>query len=244
MRILAPIVTAVSLTVSAAAQDDIKPSQETGSRIFTAPKKAADPSLVARFSKRVARCTFSRIGSGSVDRFLRASDPMNTDFEGTDIDWNRFDQAAQYCTEDRIEEYNADVRLAQLDLGLTPKRMRSLLLEEAYLAVRDTPVSIAEGEGEITDRTFVSVGSELVSAQGLGNFADCIVHRDATGADGLLRTEPGTSEETAAAQALAPVLGSCLIDGQTIEFTAASIRSIAADGLWSRVVYGSQGTAE
>jgi len=234
------ILAGLAAMMQASTDGDLKPTQETGSKIFTQPKQKQDPALAARFSKRVASCTYRRMGDVPIDRFLRASDPVSTKLEGVNLDWNRVEQAIEFCMGYHMEEYNADVRMYRLGFSFTQNRLRALLLEEAYLDARENPVIISEGESELTNRTYVSEGKALESAQGLGNYADCVVHRDASGADALLRTEPGSAEEIAAARNLATVLGACLIDGQTIEFTAASIRSIAADGLWSRVAYGSK----
>ncbi|WFL77147.1 hypothetical protein P7228_14310 [Altererythrobacter arenosus] len=235
-----PIIAALFVLLQGTTDGDLRPTQETGSKIFTQPKKNADPALAARYSKRVAGCTYNRMGGTLIDRYLRASDPISTNLDGVDLDWARVEQAIEFCMGYHMEEYNADVRMSRIAFNFTQNRLRALLLEEAYLAENESSIQVAADASELTSRAFVSQGDALKSAQGLGNFADCVVYRDAAGADSLLRTEPGSDQERDAARALAPVLGICLIDGQTIEFTAASIRAIAADGLWSRAAYGSK----
>jgi len=217
----------------------LKPTQETGSRIFTQPKAAADPTLVAKLSKTVARCAYSRLSDNDVSEFLEATDQKSTVFNMNGQDWHEIEQTIENCMEAYMADYNADVRLAQLDMNYSPMRLRALFLEEIYLDGNQEPVTIDEGDGELTNRTFVSTGDDLTAAQGLANFSDCVAFNAPTNADQLLRTEPGSSAEMSAARALAPVLGSCLIDGQTIEFTPGSIRALVADGLWSRATNGS-----
>lgn len=230
----------IGLLMQTSAQGALEPTQETGSRIYTQPKKQTDPKVIGRYTKRVATCTYTRLGDENVSEYLRASDPISTDLNGTGLDWNRLEQAMEFCMGYHTDEYNSDVRLNRVGMTLTRNRMRALMMEEAYLANNQTPISVSEGASELTSRTYVSTGEELSRAQGLGNYADCVVHRDAAGADALLRTAPASEEEKAAARALAPVLGGCLIDGQTIEFTPASIRALAADGLWARWAHGSK----
>lgn len=236
------ILIGLSALIGSAAQAQLDPAQQVGSKIYTEPKSSADIAAIARFSKSVANCTHSRLGRKAVDRLLHASDPASTNLEEADLDWRRVERAIEACMGLRMEEYSGNVRLAGLSMGFTPNRLRALMMEEVYLADHAAPIAIPEDASELTNRTYVSTGDARRTAEGIGNYADCIVHRDPEGADGLLRTEPASPEEKRAAQALAPVLGACLIDGQTIEFTPSSIRALAADGLWARVAYGSKKT--
>ncbi len=239
MTILA-VIASLGFVMQTSAAGQLEPTQETGSRIFTQPKAQTDLKVIGPFTKRVANCTYQRMGAKLIDRYLRVSDPVSTNLDGTNIDWNRMEQAMEFCMGYHAEEYNADIRLNRIGMTFSRNRLRALMLEEAYLAGNDTPVSISDADSELTARSYVSSGDDLARAQGLGNYADCIVHRNAEGADTLLRTEPASAAEKSAARALAPVLGECLIDGQRIEFTPASIRALAADGLWSRWAYGSK----
>ena len=229
--------------ISGTASAQLKPTQETGSRIFTQPKAAPDPAIVASFSKTVARCAMSRLSTKDVDEFLAATDQKSTVFNMDGQDWHQIEQTVENCMEAYIADYNADVRLAQLQMDYSAMRLRALFVEEIYLSANDHAITIGENDAELTNRTFVSTGDDLGAAQGLANFSDCIVYRNTQGADQLLRTEPGSSDEIAAAQALASTLGNCLIDGQTIKFTPCSIRALVADGLWSRAVNGSKSEA-
>ncbi|MDE2562227.1 MAG: hypothetical protein KGL48_08260 [Sphingomonadales bacterium] len=118
---------------------------------------------------------------------------------------------------------------------MSTSSIRGLLSEQAYLAGR--PAYLAAPEGAVIPaRTFVATGDELPVARGLAQFEDCVATTDPANADALLRTKPGTAEENAAARALVPALGACLAKGQTLSFTAQSIRSFAAEGMWQRFV--------
>ena len=227
---------------SGVAYAQLDSTRETGSHIYTEPRQADDPALVARYSKAVARCTYQRMGDEAIGRFLAASDPKTIDAERGDVPMRRVIRATEGCMNARYEDYNADMRSARLMMSVSSPRMRALLMEEAYLDHHGRALEIAPEAGELTRRTFVSTGDNLASAQGVARYADCVVYRQSRAADQLLRTEPGSADEAAKAQALAPVLGECLIDGPTIEFTPGSIRALVADGLWARATYGSQAT--
>ena len=236
--------TVVLLLTATAAHAQIDATQEIGSRIYTEPRNSTDAVQVSRYSKLVARCAYQRVGPQAVDRMLRASDPRTLATTGDGIQLRRLRNTLGECMTDRFVDYNADVRMSHLAMTVSDTRMRALFLEEAYLAQNPAPPVVTENISEVTNRIYVSSGDELVAARGVGAFADCIVHRNAVGADAVLRTEPGSSEERSAARALAPVLSECLINGQEIGFSAGSIRAMAADGLWSRVFLGSQQLAE
>lgn len=239
MRLVALAIVAALLSGTAHAQ--LNPTQETGSRIYTQPRDSDDPARAARYSKVVAGCVYRRMGPEPVDEFLRAGDPVTIGLADDSFLWSRMMRLLEECMDQRHLDYNADVRSARLAMSFTPGRLRALLQEEAYLGEQDQgAIVIPQDAGELTLRQYVSTGEDATRARGVGNFSDCIVHRDAAGADALLRTQPASAEEDRAARSLAPVLGTCLIQGQTIEFTPASIRAMAADGLWSRLVYGSQ----
>ena len=239
MKLLATLAGSL-LLIGGTAHAQLDPAQQAGSKIYSEPSKVQDAAAAARFSKAVAACSYFRLGRDAVDRLLRESDPVSLNVEGANLNWIRIERTMKSCMESRMDEYSSNVRLARVGMQFAPSRLRALMLEEAYLGSHEAPISIPEGATELTNRTYVSTGDDRNRAAGLGNYADCIVYRDAKGADALLRTEPASPEEDQAARALAPVLGGCLIEGQTIEFTPASIRAIAADGLWSRAAFGSK----
>jgi hypothetical protein len=120
-------------------------------------------------------------------------------------------------------------------LGLTFGRdvLRDLMAEEAYLA--NNPVTPRPpADANSLRLNLLSTGSYRMTAQGLATFADCSVLRDLSGADALLRTIPGSDQERDAAAALAPVLGACLVAGQTIALKPANIRALIAYAMWTR----------
>ncbi len=232
----------VAATTAAPVQAQLDGSKQAGSQIYSEPQEQNDPGTSSRYSKAVANCLYKRLGKEKISEYLKASDPVSTDLKQAGLRWTRVERALEDCMGAWAETYYPDVRMAKIGMSFSQNRLRALLMEEAYLDSQATPLKIAEGSGELTDRTYVSRGKNLATAQGLGNFADCVAYRDASGADAMLRTEPGSAEELAGAHSLGAVLGACLIQGQEIEFTAASIRAIAADGLWSRLNFGPKGT--
>ncbi|WP_338465856.1 hypothetical protein RXV95_09745 [Novosphingobium sp. ZN18A2] len=120
-------------------------------------------------------------------------------------------------------------------LSTSQSAMRGLLAEQAYLANRRTYIA-PPPDSVVPARTFVATGDDLPIARGLAQFEDCIAMTDPAGADALLRTKPASIDEDTAARALAPALGKCLPKGQTLSFTAQSVRSFAAEGMWQRFV--------
>lgn len=217
-------------------------SKQAGSQIYSEPQEKNDPGVSSRYSKAVANCLYNRLGSEKISEYLKASDPVATNLKQTSLRWTRVERVLEDCMSAWAETYFPNVRTAKIGMSFSQNRLRALLMEEAYLDSQAAPLKIVEGSSELTNRTYVSRDENLAAAQGLGNFADCVTYRDANGADAILRTEPGSAEEMAGARALGAVLGACLIQGQEIEFTAASIRAIAADGLWSRLNFGPKGT--
>ena len=229
--------TALSAPVAAQTVRSMEGTSETGTALNREPEEVEDTAKVNRYSKAVANCIHNR-AAGQVDRMLENSDPLAIDMDAADVRWGRFRTLIEECMGQRMHEFDNDPLLARIGMSFSESRLRALLLEEAYLSANTVAPVIAEGASEQANRSFVSGGDDLVSAQGLAGFADCVVYRDARQADALLRTEPGSDDELGAARRLAPTLGACLLEGQSIEFTPGSIRSLAADGLWARTALG------
>ncbi|WP_145985294.1 hypothetical protein [Altererythrobacter sp. B11] len=215
----------------------LKPELQTGTAFRAKPREVEDPAVVNRMSKAVANCVNGR-EAGMVRSFLSVSDPVDTDREAADFRWSRFMDVLEGCMKTRWNEMPNDPRRTTLGMAFSDSRLRALLEEEVYLAQNDTAPEAVAGQPFQTKRFYVSSDENLARAQGLADFADCLAHRDPKTADALLRTEPGSSAERQAAKALAPSLGACLAKDQTIEFTASSIRALAADGLWAWTTLG------
>ena len=208
---------------------------QTGSRIADRPTKV-NPIAASEMMKSVARCVLTN-KPDKVAHFLENSDTMQVDFKalgiseaklGNELGWDK-------C-------FNYEVNHAQflVQIKFQPNGFRTLLQEEAYLDAHRKPPVLADTAVETVSHRFVSEGDLLKQAQGLAAFADCITFKNSSGADALLRTRPRSPEERLSARALAPTLGACLVEGQTISLTAENIRAVVADGLWSRFVYGSK----
>jgi len=220
-----------------ASTDGLDSVSETGTAIKRGPREVDDSAKINRYSKAVASCVNNR-SPDRVQAMLHHSDPITVDVEAADIPWKRFEQIIEECMGQRLHEFSNDPLLARIGMSFSRNRLRALLLEEAYLDDNRSAPVIAEGDPELANRQFVSTGEDLDRARGLAGFADCLAYRNGTGADALLRTEPGSAEELELAKGLAPTLGACLIAGQNIEFTPSSIRALAADGLWARAALG------
>lgn len=224
------------MSVSALAQ--LKPETQLGSRLAVQPK-AVDPAVAARISKDVAKCVLAG-RSTFVAKFLSNSDPVLVDFKamGTTDRKITDDLGMPSCLEAQMNITQSATRMS-----FPISTLRTLLAEESYLKAYVNSPRLPESAVEPVARHFVSQGEELNRARGLAAFADCITFNDVVGADKVLRTQPRSVDEKAAARALAPTLGKCLVAGQTVSLTSENVRAIVADGLWSRFVYGSKPNA-
>ncbi|MET0179647.1 MAG: hypothetical protein ABW194_04075 [Novosphingobium sp.] len=229
-----PLLAVAALAASPAAAQ-LKPEQQTGSHI------RAQPTLVPKAEagavrKAFARCMY-RSNPAGADALLRNSDPVTINFEGAGIPPKRL-QAALGMSDCLGKQ--AGVNQLALGMKFEDGLLRAMLQEEAYLSVQKAGVALAPRiPGQ---RQFVAAPEKLGVARALAEFADCLAEKNPSAADRLLRTTPGTDEERAAAGTLAPTLGACLDQGQTLEFTPILIRAFAADGLWNRYVAGSPPT--
>jgi hypothetical protein len=125
-------------------------------------------------------------------------------------------------------------------MKFSSETLRDMMAEEAYLAKNRTAPSLPASPAAPPplQTTYVSTGDSLASAQGMVDFTDCTVLRDPAGADALLRTMPASEDERAAASALAPALGACLFEGQSVSLTPRSIRGFIAYAMWNRFARG------
>lgn len=214
---------------AALAHDEYR--RDDGSQVGTRFKqkpKVADEARQRMQTNYIALCVLKSVPD-RVDWFLRNSDdkeyvkPKGSHSIGTYL-------VIDQCLGDTMNDMTLESTFF-----MSTSSIRGLLAEQAYLAAR--PAYQAAPEGAVVPaRVFVATGDELPFAQGLAQFEDCIAQTDPAGADALMRTKPASSGELAAAQALAPTLGTCLPKGQTLSFTAQNVRSIAAEALWQRFV--------
>jgi hypothetical protein len=211
------------------AKAQLEPQVQTGSRIAVKPR-VVDPIMAGSIKKGFGRCAL-RMRKDASAAIMSRSDPVNVDWQAVGIKREKF-FSAQGLRECLGKEAN-DLQLA-LGMSLNDSSFRAILMEEAYLQRFDSAPTLPEGAAEQTDRTYVSKGNDLPSAMGLGQFADCLTFRGTAESDAILRTAPGTKAELTAAQAMAPILGECLVEGQKVSLTPTSIRALVADGLWVR----------
>jgi hypothetical protein len=111
---------------------------------------------------------------------------------------------------------------------------RLMMAEEAYLSRFEILPQPPADAVEVLSRVPLTVGSVPEASAVLAAVADCLVYRDLSGADALVRTMLGSSEERAAAVSLAAAVGGCLPKDQTLKLNVTMIRSLAVEGLWAR----------
>lgn len=67
-------------------------------------------------------------------------------------------------------------------------------------------------------------------------FGDCVAAADPMRVDTLVRSDVGSPEENAAINALGPLMGPCLWNGQSIAFSGESLRAALGDGLYRKAL--------
>lgn len=212
------------------ASGGMQPEAQIGTRFLKKPTEV-NPREAGLQRKTFARCVYGRIPD-RVDKLLENSDPEGIEYFAAGTSPERFWQqiGKNFC-----DELNSAVTESR-QMTMSNTAFRSMMLEEAYLARFKQVPALAADATEVADRRYITEGA--TSARSLGQFADCLAFRDTAGADALLRTMPGSDEEKAAARAMAPTLGACLMRGQTLSLNAANVRAFAADGLWTRFARG------
>jgi hypothetical protein len=209
------------------AHAQLKPEMRTGSLIPVKPKPvgAKDTGVIR---KRFARCVY-RTATVKVTALLEHSDAVTVDTAAANIKDISGDLGLDRCLGAQV-----GIDASAMEYRLQPAFLRDLLAEEAYLARnRIAPAALPEPVAPNADR-FVSTGDRLVMAQSMTAFTDCAVRKDLLHADALLRTVPASDAELAAARAMAPVLGACLVQGQNMKLSPKSVRAFIAFAMWNR----------
>jgi hypothetical protein len=222
--------------LASVAHGQLTPEVQTGSLIPVKPR-AVDPGRAGMIRKDFARCIYG-MAKTKATALLDNSDPITVNPAAAKIKDIERDLAMETC----LGGAGGPDQLA-LGMKFSTESLRDLLAEEAYLATnRDAPLlSPAPIALPPIQLKYVSTGDSLMRAQGMVSFTDCVVLKDVTHADALLRTMPGSKDEIAAARALSPALGGCLVQGQSATLSAAGIRAIMAYAMWTR--FG-RGTAQ
>lgn len=218
----------ITSLVASPAAAQLEPETQTGSHIPRAPEKvgAKQTGVVI---KSFASCLY-RSNVTKARQLFASSDAIAIDFGRIGTTPNKISKQFDM---DKCLAKQLDVDQSALGIKFSLQRLRALLLEEDYLERIKTrpPVELPES---LPPRTFVALEADLPKARAIGQFADCVVERDPIGADRLIRTMPASDDERKAARTLAPALSHCLIQGQQLTLTAASVRIYAVEGLWFR----------
>jgi hypothetical protein len=212
----------------------LEPETQLGSRI-PVKSRTVDARQAGIVRKNFARCV-ARLHPDAVEKLVANGDPVTVDLKAAGISVDRKDDLGmKTCLGNQANGVQSGLRIT-----MPGNSLRAMLLEETYLVKFPSAPPLPEGAEEGTGRRYFSTGDALQQAKGLGDFADCVTLKDTPGSDAFVRTMPGSMAERDAARALAPALGGCLFQGQTIALTATNVRAILADGLWNRYVRPSQ----
>lgn len=175
------------------------------SDLLPAAKRAEAESWMRSFAQCVVR------GDGPMARNLIATTPASDE-----------EQAIMK----RIVSRDAGC-LAKGKLRMKANWMRGALAEQLYLQTYPDPIA-----------TPPQPDAPVAPAQGVAAYyayADCVVARNAPGADAVLRAKPGSDGEKAAYRQSMPTLSSCLAGGSdaTLAIDRTALRGFLAEALYS-----------
>jgi hypothetical protein len=200
---------------------------------FSAPVKKMNDANTGVLRKKLAACLYKH-GTRAVDDYLenRGRFASIAEMIGT--------PPGQTTKQPFAGCLDSTGFYGRLTVIYKPETFRPLFVEEAYLSKFDNAPQLPTGAVEILSRPPVPADVEADSNSGvaaaslLAAISDCLVFKDTSGADALLRTRPFSAEERTVAISLAPAFGGCLPQGQTLKVNPQMIRALAADGLWAR----------
>lgn len=117
--------------------------------------------------------------------------------------------------------------LGQGQLRMEGIMMRGALAEQLYLQAYPTPLTGAA-------RPDAPIAASLPTSQPYHAYANCIVARNAPGADAVLRAAPGSDEEKSAYGQAMPTLSSCLAgEGKKLAIDRTTLRGFLAEALYA-----------
>ncbi len=215
---------AVTGAVKAAPSNELEDYVPTGSHIRLKPTVLDDQ------KRNIAISAFSRClviqAAPKVDHYLRKSDALTSREDAL-----KFLPLAD-CLGDALSD--ADQSKARFSM----QGLRGWLAEQAYLRTNKKFVAVAADAPSLAPRQYFSVAPKLRVAKRVGEFSDCIVARDASGADAILRTARGSKAEFEAAKHFASTLSACVGGGSEVSFNSETLRAYVADGLWQQYEAG------
>ena len=239
IRIALMIAAAATLAAPASAQREFDPDRMDKSQIgsrFKIAEEAMGSSDMRKFQKKAIKCTVS--GDRDLAReLLMNSDPATIDPRELSVDYGEMMDKMNF---DRCMVRAMPRNARMMRVRIDPTVMRNLFAEEIYLYDNDDPPVIGEGAPEYLANRFYAGGQPYTMAEVPARLADCIVYRAPVRAHEFLKTNPTSSGERKAAEALSPTVSECLPgEDSEVSFSLAQLRAYVADGLWSRSYYGS-----
>lgn len=229
---------------SFAQREKVEREFQTGSRQRQA-YKSVSAETAGQINKDFARCVYRR-NRKSVSELLAKSNFMRFDEDISMADLIKSKQNEGANRTSAVQQFKLDDCLGNaannnIKLHMTASNFRSMMAEEVYLAANEEVPRLSTDAVEHVTRNELKLKvptpekeAAMVQAQAMNALVDCVTFKATQGADMLLRTVPGTSPERAAAIALAPVFGDCMVQGQTFKMTPLTIRALVADGMWAR----------
>jgi hypothetical protein len=214
-------------TITQASFAQLRPEKTTGSNITAKPKAVVGKSK-GEFVRGFGKCMISGYPENA-KKLLDNSDPLSLDKLTIFGEKGNVKKALgmENCLSRQVGYGSNALGFKFNDLVL-----RSILLEEAYLLANKAQPAI--DTKNTVARNFVTKDPELNRAKALAEFSDCVVEKNPSLSDQILRTVAETKEAQELTKALAPTMSECIFEGQKIELTATSVRGFVADGMYHR----------
>ena len=206
----------------------IEPAAPTGSHI-PVDATAVDADIARKMQKEIGVCIYNREPE-LADKLLASSDPLFVEYDLFGFARSEFGKEFQLA---RCLERAMGMFTHTIQMSFSPRIIRSILAEEAYLESYDTPPSLVVEPGDVLAARFYASTPRSRQANTLMQLSDCIIANDPAQSDALLRTVPADAAERAVIQQLIPTIAACLPQGQEVALNVADVRSIVADGLWA-----------
>ena len=238
MRAALAVAAVAAIAAPVSAQREFDPERVDKSQIgsrFKIAEEAIDNSDMRTMQKRMMRCTANE--NREVAReILQKSDPVTIDHDALSMDYEAMMGKMNF---DRCMARSMPRNARMMRIRFQNSVVRNALAEEVYLADNKQPPVIGKDDPEYLANRFYYGGEPYLMAEVPARLADCIVYRAPVAAHEFLGTNPASSGERQAAEALSATVDACLPEGEEpVSLSLAQLRAYIADGLWSRSHYG------
>lgn len=179
--------------------------------------------MMSQFSE----CMYDRSHEGAFE-LLERTDYGFVSFEQIDLDNERAlrNFGFKNCLTRVANTHGTGVQL-RFNAGA----LRQWLVEQAYLDRYESEPTWVRPGNVVAERS-LPMSAENPGVLAALDFADCVVAADPYTTDFFFRTSAGSDEEKRALEALTPLLGPCLPQGQQVQLSPYLLRVWLGEALW------------